>query len=120
MRRTFKPTPTRPEDFHAFWRSTRLQLESLDPNIERRTIQDPPDGDVEGEVISFESLGHARISAYFLRWREPEPRPLIIYSHGYGCHCSPRWEWAQRGADVLGVDIRGFGLSAGALPHRSR
>ena len=120
MRRNFRPTLTRPQDFREFWNSTRLQLESLDPQIERRAIETMPREDIEGDVISFESLGHARVSAYFLRWRDQAPRPLIIYSHGYGCQCAPRWDWARRGINVLGVDIRGFGLSAEALPHRSR
>ena len=67
MRRVFKPGLTRPEDFDAFWDSTRLQLEQLDPAIER---QSGPSGGVPGvrlETVSFVSLGLVRVSAILLR-----------------------------------------------------
>ena len=120
MRRQFKPALTRPEDFEAFWQSTRLQLEQLDPAIESTPVAPVEVPGMRAEIVSFQSLGHARISACFLRWEDQQPRPLVIYSHGYGCQCAPRWDWAKQGVNVLGVDIRGFGLSSAALPQRSR
>ncbi len=121
MRRTFRPHITRPNDFDVFWHSTRLQLERLDPLVHRRPLspREAPEG-IAGERISFVSLGHVRISAYFLYWRDDKPRPLVIYSHGYGSACEPRWDWATRGLNLLGVDIRGFGNSRDAVPEVSR
>ena len=120
MRRKFKPSLRRPEDFDLFWTSTRMQLERVDPEVERSILQaDGPPG-VKGEVVTFTSLGRARITSYLLHRPDPEPRPLVIHSHGYGCRCVPRWDWAERGFNVLGVDIRGFGRSVSALPTPSR
>ena len=120
MRRQFKPALTRPEDFEAFWESTRLQLEALDPVVERQPLEPVEVPGVHAEIVSFVSLGGVRISAYFLRWEDDRPRPLVIYSHGYGCQCAPRWDWARRGLNALGVDVRGFGISKQALACRSR
>lgn len=118
MRRRFKPAHTRPEDFDAFWDSTRLQLEQIDPAVER--VLCAVDRGIRHETVSFLSLGLVRVCAHFLRWEDREPRPLVIQSHGYGGRCEPRWDWARRGVNVLGVDVRGFGLSRQALPNPSR
>jgi cephalosporin-C deacetylase len=120
MRQQFKPSTTRPEDFSAFWHSTRIQLEQIDAEIERQPCQEGNIPGVNCEIVSFNSLGHARISAYFLEWQDSQPRPLIINSHGYGGHCRPRWDWARQGVNVISVDIRGFGISKSALPNPSR
>lgn len=120
MRRAFKPGLTRPEDFDAFWDSTWLQLQQVDPAVEQGPAAT---GDVPGvqlQQITFESLGHARVGAHFLSWDDARPRPLVVGSHGYGGQCRPRWDWAARGVNVLCVDIRGFGISAAALPRPSR
>ncbi|TNF97630.1 MAG: hypothetical protein EP297_10300, partial [Gammaproteobacteria bacterium] len=94
MRREFKPSTTRPEDFSAFWHSTRIQLEQINPEIERRPHVSEGLPGISAEIVSFLSLGHVRVSAYFLQWQDEQPRPLVINSHGYGGHCWPRWEWA--------------------------
>jgi cephalosporin-C deacetylase len=120
MRRIFKPGLTRPEDFDAFWDSTRLQLEHLDPAIDRRPGPPAPIPGAVQETVSFASLGLARVSAMLLRWKDDKPRPLVIGSHGYGGQCRPRWDWARRGVNVFSVDIRGCGISRDALPHPSR
>ena len=120
MRRQFKPALTRPEDFDAFWQSTCLQLEQVEPRIADVSTLASPHEAIRGRLISFRSLGQARISAYFLQWNDDRPRPLVVYSHGYGCQCNARWDWARRGLNLLGVDIRGFGASVSALPQRSR
>lgn len=120
MRRGFKPALTRPEDFDVFWDSTREQLWRLDPDIERRSVETAHDTGIRLEIVSFVSLGGIRVSAYFLYWPDDDPRPLVVSSHGYGSKCRPRWDWAARGVNVLAVDIRGFGLSRGALPNPSR
>jgi cephalosporin-C deacetylase len=120
MRRAFKPSSTRPEDFDVFWDSTRDQLWRIEPEIERQPVETADDTGVCLEVVSFVSLGRVRVSAYSLRWQDDVARPLVISSHGYGSQCRPRWDWANRGVNVLAVDIRGFGISRDALPHPSR
>jgi cephalosporin-C deacetylase len=120
MRRNFRPTPTRPRDFDAFWESTLRALEGTDPEVERDPLPEAAPPGLIGERVSFRSLGGARVSAYFVRWADDTPRPLVVYSHGYACQCAPRWEWAARGVNALGVDVRGFGISTDALPRRSR
>ncbi len=120
MRRGFKPALTRPEDFDVLWDSTREQLWRLDPDIERRHVETAFDTGIRLEVVSLVSLGGVRVSAYFLHWQDDVPRPLVISSHGYGCRCRPRWDWANQGVNVLAVDIRGFGISHDALPNPSR
>ena len=111
MRRQFKPVPTRPDDFDEFWSSTRQQLHAIDPVIERRAVETAEDPAIDLDIVSFVSLGQVRVAAYLLTWRDHEPRPLVITSHGYGMQCRPRWDWARRGVNVLAVDIRGFGIS---------
>ena len=120
MRQLFKPNTTRPDDFSAFWKSTYAQLQQIDVDIERHPYEPQESPDIAAEIVSFNSLGKARISAYFLQWQDDQPRPLVINSHGYGGRCRPRWEWAKQGVNVLSVDIRGFGISESALPHPSR
>ena len=120
MRRAFKPASTRPEDFDVFWESTREQLWRLDPEVERRPVETADVTGVGLDIVSFVSLGGCRVSAYFLFWQDDLPRPLVISSHGYGSQCRPRRDWANKGVNVLAVDIRGFGISKDALPHRSR
>lgn len=120
MRREFKPSLRRPEDFDLFWKSTRLQLERVDPETTLSAIDRSKTLPIQHQLAEFTSLGQARITAHFLHWQTQEPRPLLIHSHGYGCRCEPRWDWAARGFNVLGVDIRGFGLSAGAVKRPSR
>ena len=100
--------------------STRQQLHAIDPVIERRAVQTAEDPAIDLDIVSFVSLGQVRVAGYLLTWRDHEPRPLVITSHGYGMQCRPRWDWARRGVNVLAVDIRGFGISRAALPDPSR
>ena len=120
MRQQFKPHQTRPEDFSTFWHSTQLQLEQIDPELKRHPYQAVDIPGISSEIVSFMSLGHVRVAAYFLEWQDDRPRPLVISSHGYGGQCRPRLDWAEQGVNVLSVDIRGFGLSKAALPRPSR
>jgi cephalosporin-C deacetylase len=120
MRRDFKPSLNRPGDFDLFWDSTLMQLERVDPAIQRSRLGPSESRLIKAELVTFSSLGHARVSAYFLHWRDKETRPLVIHSHGYGGRCRTRWDWAESGFNVLGVDVRGFGRSTDALPRPSR
>ena len=109
---------SRPVDFSAFWSATLDELAGVPVEIEHVLVETR--GSLVLEEVSFASLGGARVSAYLLRWSDADPRPLLVHSHGYGGRCEPMWRWAQRGTNVIGVDIRGFGRSTGALPARSR
>ena len=43
-----------------------------------------------------------------------------MHGHGYGDHeLDPGWGWAAAGVNVLGVQVRGYGRSRGALPDQS-
>lgn len=93
------------------------QLDGVPPEVVRRPAGEH--GGVVCEDLVFSSLWGARVSGYLLRWDDGAERPLVVHSHGYGGQCEPQWGWASRGVNVLGVDIRGFGRSASAVPERS-
>ena len=112
--------PIRPEDFLRFWASTIRALDACDPGLEIQAIEQATDGRLALERVSFTSLGNVRLAAYALGWRDARPRPLVVHSHGYGSMCTPMWSWAAAGLNVVGVDIRGFGVSHSAVPMPSR
>lgn len=43
-----------------------------------------------------------------------------MHAHGYGSRCSVQWDWGRAGFNAVGIDVRGYGRSAAALPERSR
>ena len=116
VRQSVKPELNRPPDFAQFWRATKAELDAVDPAV--AVLESLHRDGVTLERLEFASLGGARIRGYVLR--HDEPRPMIVHSHGYGSQCEIRWDWAQQGVDVFGVDIRGFGMSAGAVGEWSR
>ncbi len=116
MRRAVKPELNRPPDFVQFWDMTRSELDDVDPAV---AVLDAAQRDgVTLEHLEFASLGGVRVRGYVLS--HDEPCPTIVHSHGYGSQCEIRWDWAQQGVNVLGVDIRGFGMSTDAIGERSR
>lgn len=116
MRRDVKPELNLPPDFVEFWDMTRSELDAVDPAV---AVLDTAQHDgVSVSHLEFASLGGVRVRGYLLR--HDEPRPMIVHSHGYGSQCEIRWDWATRGVNVLGVDIRGFGMSADSIQERSR
>jgi cephalosporin-C deacetylase len=70
--------------------------------------------------LTFHSLGGVEVTGYSLGWPDDAPRPLVVHSHGYGSQCDIQWKWAEAGYNVAGIDIRGFGRSAAAVPAPSR
>ena len=72
------------------------------------------------ERLTFSSLGGPRVSGYAILWKDDLPRPMVVHSHGYGGGLDPMWRWAEAGANVVGVEARGYGRSGGALPAPSR
>jgi cephalosporin-C deacetylase-like acetyl esterase len=112
-----RPAGTRPPDFDGFWRTTLDELDAQDPDVHVVEVYRSPSCTLL--EVDFCSLGGARIRSYLLRWTDDAPRPLIVHAHGYGARYDVRWDWAQAGFHVAGVDVRGFGRSQSALPEPS-
>lgn len=108
---------SRPPDFDGFWRMTLNELDRQDPAVE--AVEVNRSATCSLAEVSFRSLGGARIQSYLLRWTDDAPRPLILHGHGHGDRFDVRWDWAQAGFHVAGVDVRGFGRSWPALPEPS-
>lgn len=70
--------------------------------------------------MAFRSLGGVEITGYCIAAKSDEPRPLVLHSHGYNSRCDHQWHLAQAGCNVVGIDIRGCGRSAAAVPETSR
>ena len=120
MRRTLRPPLRRPRDFERFWARTRAELESVAPSLSRKEVSHAKDSSLVLECISFDSLRGVRVCGYLLHAPAEHGRPLVVHSHGYNSECEVQWRWAQAGVDVVGIDIRGFGRSAQAVPDLSR
>lgn len=120
MRRQLGPVSAPPKDFHRFWRTTLDELENVPVELTRDPSRTQRATDLILEDISFASLGGARIHGYVLRPREERNCPLVVHAHGYGSCCSVQWDWGRAGLGVVGIDVRGFGRSADALPNPSK
>mgnify|MGYP002620873592 CR=1 FL=1 len=109
--------PFRPADFDAFWRETLDRLARIPYAIRADT---PPDitSHLRLTTLQFQSWGGVQIQAYLLQQPNPEPRPLVVYTHGYNGQYEIVRHWAERGLDVFGFDTRGFGRSRNAVPER--
>ncbi|MEJ2686889.1 MAG: alpha/beta fold hydrolase [Gammaproteobacteria bacterium] len=107
------PPLTAREDFWPFWRGTLDELAQVTPEPVALRGERSPQGP-ELQWVTLRSLGERRITAYLLRWRNGPPRPLVVYTHGYGSQVEEAWSWARRGLHVVGVDVRGFGRSRAA------
>jgi cephalosporin-C deacetylase len=112
LRRSVKPTLHMPPDLAHFWAETSQLLDDVDPDVDARDLPGVRDSPATLQRLAFSSLGGVRVGGYLLS--QPGPRPLVVHSHGYGESCEERWDWAAQGLNVLGVDIRGCGTSAGA------
>jgi cephalosporin-C deacetylase-like acetyl esterase len=117
MLHNIKPSLRHPPDFEAFWDKTLDALNACDPAV-ARSPGDETDG-LRLDTLTFASLGGARVHGYLLHWTDAAPRPLVVHSHGYGSQYTVQAAWARQGLHVLGVDIRGFGRSVGAVAERS-
>lgn len=115
VKKFFKPKRNKPPDFNEFWKKTINELQSVEPNIKTQLAPGDIQPTLVHEYVSFNSLNNARIQGYIIRWDDDTPRPLVVYTHGYLDQTEPMWEWAQAGLNVLGFDVRGFGLSHEAV-----
>ena len=103
MRRVFKPSSTRPEDFDVFWDSTRDQLWRIDPEIERQPVETADDTGVCLEMVSFASLGRVRVSAYYLHW--PERKANFFGRLGYRHDPGDEYTPLEETLEALGVNL---------------
>jgi len=119
VRQSFAPPLSRPPDFDAFWETTLRELDAVDPDVEpHSTLVDP--SNLELTLLSFRSLGGVRVSMYLVRWRDGQPRPLVVHAHGYRDDGPEiQMAWARGGLNVAGIDIRGYGRSRGACERQS-
>ena len=120
MKRSLRPTLNRPPDFEEFWRKTREELSAVKPEMRLMRVPGECRPFLELSTLTFRSLAGVEITGYSIAGQEHELRPLIVHSHGYGSGCDIQWKWAERGFNVVGIDIRGFGRSAAAVPVLSR
>ncbi|MDQ4106598.1 MAG: acetylxylan esterase [Actinomycetota bacterium] len=107
-----------PPDFVPFWERTRAELGRVAPDVSCEPLR-TEDPSLKFDAIEFGSLGEVRVSGYVIRWKDEARRPLIVHSHGYGGGLDTKWRWARAGANVVGVEIRGYGRSRDALPSPS-
>ena len=109
---SYSPLCTEPTDFDRFWNATLSAVKEIkaQPSLAR---QESPAPGLHLDVLKFSSLGHKTISGYLLTHDVPEPRPLIVHTHGYNSQYDIMLNWARAGCHVCGIDVRGFGRSAG-------
>jgi len=107
---SFTPLRDEPADFDDFWNATHDSILEIDPGPVLARQKSPGDGLVY-DHLTFTSLGNVRVSGYLLQHDVPEPRPLIVHSHGYNSQYDVMLHWANSGCNVLGIDFRSFGRS---------
>lgn len=99
----------KPEDFDFFWKDTLAELNYYERQFEK-TLSNSR-GSVSHYTINFNSWKNTPILGYCLLWDDAQPRPLLIYTHGYNGQCNIEWQWAELGFNIFGFDTRGFGRS---------
>lgn len=108
-----------PAGFDEFWTRTLSALFAIEPHPTSVSLPFRPAGSCV--AAEFRSLGGATIRCWFSGPRNTkEPRahaPLLVTCHGYGGAVDQ--ERIRRlsgfGMNVVGVDVRGFGLSRDAI-----
>jgi len=99
----------RPEDFERFWKDTLAAFNNYEREF-KKTLQNSHGG-ISHYTVDFNSWKDTHIRGYCLHWNDAQPRPLLIYTHGYKGTYNVEWPWAELGFNVFGFDTRGFGRS---------
>lgn len=107
---SFTPLRDEPSDFDEFWNGTYDSILEIDPRPVLARQKSPAEGLIY-DHLTFTSLGNVEVAGYLLKHDVPEPRPLVVHSHGYNSQYDVMLHWANRGCNVLGIDFRGFGRS---------
>ena len=109
---TFAPLVDEPPDFDRFWHATGDAVREVSPRpVMARQARPAPH--LTLDHVMYSSLGNVRVAGYLLAHDVPEPRPLIVHSHGYNSQYDVMLHWANTGCHVFGLDARGFGRSTG-------
>lgn len=116
--RTTCPALTRADDFFSFWDETLKELDKVPIAHRIKQTKALNDGLTE-QWIEFDSLHNIAVTAYTLFWNDDRPRPLLVYTHGYGGQCDVMTHWARQGINVIGVDLRGMGRSKASVSDLS-
>ena len=111
---SYNPLIEEPSDFDEFWRACRETIAEVEPKPILARQKAPALG-LQLDKLEFTSLGQVPIRGYLLTHDSPEPRPLIVHSHGYNSQHDIMLNWARTGCNICGFDLRGFGRS-GRLP----
>lgn len=102
-----------PDDFDVFWNAALDEVSELMVSYE--ILSQEQMDDLTLTWLTFRSLDGAVLTGYLLRWNDPAPRPLVVYTHGYMGQSEVMHDWAAQGVNVFGYDIRGMGRSIDAL-----
>ena len=99
----------KPTTFDQFWKLTLQQLEKVptDYQAELETHKNS----IACYSLSFPSFENHIIHGYLLTHTDNVNRPVVIHTHGYNGQCDIMWSWAEKGLNVVGIDLRGFGRS---------
>jgi cephalosporin-C deacetylase len=108
------PPLTRQPDFFPFWRDTLDALAAV-PHAAALEEQGV-DQQLCLSRLEFASSDGVRLSGYLNGWRDPRPRPLLVFTHGYNGRIQTVPQWARAGFHVLGFDVRGCGDSRRGAP----
>lgn len=109
---SYTPLCTEPVAFDKFWEASIANTLECEPMPVMARQKAPADG-LTLDHINYQSLGSQTVAAYLLAHDCPEPKPLIVHSHGYNSQYDVMLHWANAGCHVFGMDFRGFGRSAG-------
>jgi len=103
----------KPTTFDQFWNSTLRELENLP--IEYQTKHQQTIDEISCYSLTYPSLDKLPVNGYLLEHNGNAKRPVVIHTHGYNGQCDTMWSWAEKGLNVVGIDLRGFGRSREAI-----
>ena len=110
-----------PIDFDEFWGRTLSALSGIE-SLPRPVTNEEISTSL-ADLVEFKSWGLQNVRCWFSHRQAVggPARPLLVTSHGYGGASDPERvrRLSSLGFDVVAVDIRGFGLSRGAVPSLS-
>lgn len=109
----FRPNVDRHPEFLRFWALTVAEHQRIASDAVVDS-EEPAEPSLRLQRVRFASLGNVMVHGYLLRPERGQPRPLIVHAHGYNHRYEVMLDWARRGFNVFGFDVRGFGRSAAA------
>ncbi len=108
--RTYKPEPTRREDFERFWQSSLDRLAEIPPDYDL-TPYDYPARGVRVYEITYRGFNGASIGGWFAVPDRTGPHPGLVIYHGYNWAADGNLHdtvnWALHGYAALHMFVRG-------------